>query len=132
MQKSIWIVEDDSDDRYLTQETLSELEINAPVRFLYSSNELFQALSASATPSLILIDYNLTPDNGLDTLRKLKTNEAFSRIPVVILSDSDLPKYREECYKLGAASFIKKPASLEATQQKIGTFFRYWMNVAEV
>ena len=132
MQKSIWIVEDDSDDRYLTEETLSELAITVPVKFLSSSDELFQSLVSGEPPLLILIDYNLTPDNGLDVLKKIKGSETFSRIPVVILSDSNHPKYREACYKHGAASFIKKPATLEGTQHKIGTFFRYWTEVAEV
>lgn len=132
MQKSIWLVEDDSDDRYLTQATLSELDIDIPVTFLSTSHALFEALSSSEAPSLILLDYNLMPDDGLAVLRKLKSSEAFNKIPVVILSDSNLPKYREACYRYGAASFIKKPATLEGTQQKIGTFFRYWTEVAEV
>jgi CheY-like chemotaxis protein len=132
MHKSVWIVEDDSDDRYLTQEILSELGIHVPVKFLSSSDEVFQSLSSSEPPSLILIDYNLTPDNGLEVLKKLKSDDSFKKIPVVILSDSDHPKYKEECYRHGASSFIKKPDSLDGTQQKIGTFFKYWMEVAEV
>jgi len=132
MHKSVWIVEDDSDDRYLTQEILSGLGIHVPVKFLSSSNEVFQLLSSSELPSLILIDYNLTPDNGLEVLKKLKTDKGFKKIPVVILSDSDHPKYKEECYEHGASSFIKKPDSLDGTQKKIGTFFTYWMEVAEV
>jgi hypothetical protein len=34
--------------------------------------------------------------------------------------------------KPGAASFIKKPDTHQQTQQKIGTFFKYWFEVAEV
>lgn len=132
MQRAIWIVEDDSDDRYLTEETLSELGITVPVKFLSSSNELFQSLLSVETPLLILIDYNLTPDNGLEVLKKIKDSETFSRVPVVILSDSTLPQYRDACYKHGAASFIKKPATMEGTQHKIGTFFKYWTEVAEM
>ncbi len=132
MNKSIWIVEDDSDDRYLTEETLSELGITIPVRFLWGSEELFQALSGPEMPSLILVDFNLSPANGPEVLQQLKTKEHLRKIPVVILSDSNLPEYREACYRHGAASFIKKPDTLEGTYQKIGTFFKYWLEVAEV
>ena len=131
MPKSIWIVEDDSDDRYLTEETLSALNINVPVRFLSGSSELFEMLASADEPSLILVDYNIAPDNGLAVLKELKQHEVYSKYPVVILSDTDLPRYKDECYQHGASSFIKKPNTLEGTHQKIGTFFKYWIEVAE-
>ena len=53
-------------------------------------------------------------------------------IPVVILSDSDHPKFRKKCYALGASSYIRKPDKLGETNKKIGTFFKYWFEVAEV
>jgi CheY-like chemotaxis protein len=63
-------------------------------------------------------------------LRRIKkTNQ---NIPVVILSDSDLPQYRNECYANGANTFIKKPGTLAETKDKIGAFFKYWLDVAEV
>ena len=130
--KNIWIVEDDSDDRYLTEETLSDLGINVPLRFLSSSDELFNSLSAPEVPSLILVDYNIGPDNGLKVLKKLKEHSLYCKIPVVILSDNHLPRYKDECYQYGASSFIKKPDTMEETHQKIGTFFKYWLEVAEV
>jgi len=130
--KNIWIVEDDSDDRYLTEETLSDLGINVPLRFLSSSDELFNSLSAQEEPSLILVDYNIGPDNGFKVLKKLKGHSLYSKIPVVILSDNHLPRYKDECYQYGASSFIKKPDTMEETHQKIGTFFKYWLEVAEV
>ena len=132
MNKSVWIIEDDSDDRYLTKETLSDLNIDVPLHFLSSSDELFEALSTSELPSLILVDYNTTPDNGLEVLKKLKTHQRYNKLPVVILSDSNFTRYKDECYQYGACSFIKKPDTIETTQQKIGTFFKYWLEVVEL
>jgi CheY-like chemotaxis protein len=132
MNRYVAMLEDDSDDRYMTKETLEELGIDVPVRFFYSSNELFDFLAASEKPSLILTDYNTSPDNGLEVLKKLKAHPAYGEIPVVVLSDSDLPHYKNQCYLHGASSFIKKPDTVEATKQKIGTFFKYWFEVAEL
>ena len=73
-----------------------------------------------------------TPDNGIEMLKKLKSNDIYQEIPVVILSDNNFSHYRSKCYQLGAASFIKKPETHQATQQKIETFFKYWFEVAEV
>jgi CheY-like chemotaxis protein len=132
MIKQVLMLEDDSDDRYLVREVLADLGIDVPVRFFTESHELFEFLSRAEKPSLILVDYNAVPDNGIEVLKKLKNEEAYREIPVAILSDSDLPKYRSECYALGASTFIKKPDTLEATKEKIGTFFKYWFEVAEV
>jgi CheY-like chemotaxis protein len=132
MSKYVLMLEDDSDDQSLVKETLSELKMEIPIKYFSSSTDLFSFLSAGEKPSLILLDYNATPDNGIDVLKKLKSDKEYSQIPTVILSDNDLPHYRNESYANGASSFIKKPDTLEATHQKIGTFFKYWFEVAEV
>jgi CheY-like chemotaxis protein len=128
----VYMLEDDSDDRYLTSEMLNELGIDVEVSFFSSSTELFEHLSDEEKPALILVDYNASPENGPDVLKKIKNDPACNDIPVIILSDSDHPKFRKKCYALGASSYIRKPDKLSDTKQKIGTFFKYWFEVAEV
>ena len=65
-------------------------------------------------------------------LLALKSSKPINTIPIVILSDSISEKYRNECYAYGASSFIRKPQTVEDTAKKIETFFKYWLNVAEV
>lgn len=132
MNQIVLMLEGDGDDRYIIQQTLNELGIATPIKFSPNSYDFFHSLQLYEKPSLILIDYNSTPENGLEVLKKLKSNSIYSDIPVVILSDSDLPKYKNECYKFGASSFIKKPDTVEATNKKIASFFNYWFNVVEV
>ena len=132
MDKYVLMLEDDSDDQSLVRETLSELNMDIPIKYFSNSVDFFKFLSSAELPSLILLDYNSTPDNGIAVLKKLKACNKHSHIPVVILSENDQPEYRNECYIHGASSFIKKPDTLEATNKKIGTFFKYWFEVAEV
>ena len=132
MNRFVLMLEGDGDDRYITEQTLSELDIHIAIKFLPDSVEFFNFLSLSDKPVLILIDYNSTPDNGIEVLKKLKSNSTYSDIPVVILSDSDHPKYKNECYQNGVSSFIKKPDTADATNKKIASFFNYWLNVVEV
>ena len=132
MNRFVLMLESDSDDRYLMNQTLSELGLDVPVKFFTDSRAFFDFLSRSDRPSLILIDYNSVPDNGLKVLKQLKCDPAFNDIPVVILSDSDDPRYKDECYEYGASSFIKKPDKMEATREKIASFFNYWFKVVEI
>jgi CheY-like chemotaxis protein len=132
MEKFVLMLEDDLDDRKLTRETLDQTGLSFPIRFTNSSDAFFQQLEEGPLPSLLLVDYNAVPDNALTVLRRLKSEDRFASIPVIVLSDSDLPRYKEACYRLGAASFIRKPVTMEETRKKIETFFNYWLEVAEL
>jgi CheY-like chemotaxis protein len=126
----IAMLEDDSDDRYLTSEVVNDLGFDLQIAFFSNSNELLAGLE-TARPDLILVDYNSTPQNGIEVLRILKANAHLAAIPLVILSDSKLAKYKTECYRAGANGFVIKPASLLETRKKIRSFFTYWTEVAE-
>lgn len=120
----------DQDDQFLTTSTIEELGYRVPIRFLSGLAELFAALKEQ-TPSIILIDYNIAPEPGVEILKQLKSDERYQLIPVIILTDSPHWHDHAQCYKHGASTVIKKPATGAMTTQKIGTFFNYWVNVAE-
>lgn len=124
------MLEDDSDDRYLTQDVLGNLAMDVEIDFYSNSHDVFSSLQKTK-PNLILVDYNSTPENGIQVLKELKANDAYRSIPVIILTDSDHPKYCKECYAEGASSVVIKPRSLQETTAKIKTFFTYWADVAE-
>ena len=132
MDRYVILLEGDTDDQWLVRETMSELDLDITVHFFSDSDQMFDFLQSHPKPSLILVDYNSVPESGIDVLKKLKSMAGFSEIPVVILSESDLPYYKNECYAHGASSFIKKPDTMEGTRKKIGTFFSYWLDVVEV
>ncbi len=128
----ILMLEDDPDDRLITEATLGDLGYHVPVHFVNSSTQLFSFLHTSGKPHLILIDYNSVPVNAVEILKQLKRDARYKKIPVVVLSDSALSDYVSECYENGASSFIKKPTTLESTKDKIGSFFQYWFRTVEV
>ena len=130
-QKLILMLEDDSDDRYITENPIEELCQEIKINFFSNSNEFLNSLTISQ-PALLLIDYNSTPENGIQILKKIKELKSSNDVPVIILSDSDSEKYKAECYAYGASSFIKKPQPVETTARKIETFFKYWLTVVEV
>jgi CheY-like chemotaxis protein len=132
MRKLILMLEDDSDDRYITESAIADLGLDIEINFFSDSNQFLKSVSTTDKPSLLLIDYNSVPENGLEVLKKIKSLQQINSVPIVILSDSVTEKYRNECYAHGASSFIRKPQTVEDTAKKIETFFKYWLNVAEV
>jgi CheY-like chemotaxis protein len=127
----VLMLEDDPDDRYLTHSIMKECDITIPVRFLSQSEGLFQVLK-EAEPALIIMDFNLHAETGIEILKKIRFHEAFRHIPIVLIGDSGNASFIAECYRQGANSYAIKPTTMEATKNKIGLFFKYWLEVAEL
>ena len=74
-------------------------------------------------PSIVLLDIILPTVNGLEVLRKLKSDQTTQNIPVVMLSNLDSMKEIEEAVQLGANKYITKgnyePAQVVALVKKI-------------
>jgi two-component system response regulator len=128
----VLMLEDDSDDRFITELTLKRLDIPVAIEFVASSGELLQRLDHGARPVLILLDYNSGPLNAVEILARLKADLKYNRIPVVVLTDTGAQEYVAACYRAGASSVVRKPVSMEDTEKKISSFFQYWLSVVEV
>ncbi|RYY97531.1 MAG: response regulator [Chitinophagaceae bacterium] len=126
----ILMLEDDRDDQQLTQGVLNELGIAVPIRFVAGRDELLAQLEA-AEPVVILLDYNVKPDTGLEVLDAIKSRSDGRQVPVVVLGETNDPDFVRLCYGKGAASYVVKPNSFEGTRRVIRGFFTYWLQVAE-
>jgi two-component system, chemotaxis family, chemotaxis protein CheY len=73
--------------------------------------EAIQKLESEATPDVILVDLMMPVMNGWQFMKRLRADERFKNIPVIVLSaDGRLDKWRGE---LDAASCLAKPLELE-------------------
>ncbi|MEO8413443.1 MAG: response regulator [Ginsengibacter sp.] len=63
------------------------------------------------SPDIILMDMLLYGEDGRDICRNLKANEAFSRIPIVMISAH--PDAKAECLAAGADYFLEKPFEMK-------------------
>jgi two-component system, chemotaxis family, response regulator Rcp1 len=80
-------------------------------------------------PTLILLDLNLPRKDGRQVLAVIKNNDAFRRIPVVILSSSDSEKDITSCYNLGANCYIVKPTGLLAFRAAVRGLEEFWLGL---
>jgi len=92
-----------------------------PPRFTASSGD--EALDLlhrlSLLPSLVLLDLNLPGLDGRSALREIRSDAAFSRLPVAVLSTSDDPTDVQTCREAGADAYLVKPVRLEALRDKL-------------
>jgi two-component system, response regulator len=78
-------------------------------------------------PKVVLLDVKLSRMDGLEILRRIKTDEATKMIPVVMLSSSLEDDDIAESYKLGANSYIVKPVDSERFEEAIAQLGLYWL-----
>lgn len=129
----ILLVEDDPADQKLVKASLTEkadsihlhIANNAEeaLVFLHSTNK---SNGGMLCPDLILLDLNMPGMGGKEFLKSIKSDEELKKIPVVVLTTSSSEKDMEDSYKLQAAGYVQKPASLSDFKRVLQEIEDYW------
>ena len=79
-------------------------------------------------PRLMILDLNMPGLDGRAMLRRIKGDERWRTMPVVVLTSSTRTSDVEECYRLGANSYITKPHTWEETLDLAANTKHYWFD----
>ena len=132
------LVEDNEDHVELTLSALEEANIGNRVIVMKDGSDALAYLNGEGEfsdrkkhplPLLIMLDLKMPKVGGKDVLRKVKSVKRLKNIPVVMLTSSGLEKDVEECYDLGANSYIIKPISFGEFVEKVKSIPLYWLLV---
>lgn len=108
---TIFLAEDDEDDQELIRLAFTKLRSKHQLEIVNNGQEMLDALEGQSTfPCLIILDLNMPILNGIQTLKELKENPRFSKIPKVILTTSDSEENKSKCYSYGATDYFIKPS----------------------
>jgi CheY-like chemotaxis protein len=114
----VMLVEDDPEDVAFTKIILRKAGLDRNLLVALDGKEAIEDLvrlkeNGSTIPDLILLDINLPDISGIDLLTKLKRDHKLSRIPVVMLTGSNV----------GASTYLVKPISKDALMLVIENLF---------
>jgi CheY-like chemotaxis protein len=110
--KTIFLVDDDEDDRMLIMEAIRDVIGNVEITQIESGYKLLDVLAGlKPGPDLILMDMNMPKMNGLEILCAMKQHAIHRSIPVVILSTTSSSRLVSKAYEQGANAFMIKPVT---------------------
>lgn len=118
----ILLAEDDADDKALFCDFLSHRNDIELLPIAENGVELIEALYNTTDedlPHVIILDQNMPKRNGLQTLAKLKEDDRFLHLPVVIYSTYTDDQLINSSNAAGAALVMAKPTSKQGYEEMI-------------
>ncbi len=138
--KIILLVEDNPDDEKLTLRALKKSNIANEVavardgvealEYLFATGK-YSGRNANNTPALILLDLKLPKVDGLEVLKRLRSDERTRLAPVVILTSSKEEQDIINSYDRGCNSYIRKPVDFEQFSSAVKQLGLYWLVLNE-
>lgn len=131
----ILLVEDNPDHVILTKMVFEKYNVANKVYvatdgadaidFIYHQGK-YDNGNNSPRPGLILLDVKLPKIGGFEVLKRLKSDPAYSSIPVVMLTTSSRDEEIARGYAEGANSYVTKPVKFSEFAEKIKNIGLYW------
>jgi two-component system response regulator len=129
----ILLVEDNMDDAGLTIRALRKHHLANNVLHLQDGEEALNFLFATPShpPRLILLDMKMPKIDGIEVLRKIKSDSNLKVVPVVMLTSSKEERDVIESYKLGVNAYIVKPVEFDLFVKAVADLGFFWMLLNE-
>ena len=124
----ILIAESNHDHYLIIEKNLKRTSIGNEIKRFDNGKALIEFLfTPQRQPAsyILILDINIAGLDGLEILRKIKSDSFLGKMPVVILTSQQDQASIDKCHDLGCSVYISKPkdvADFSETVYKIGKF----------
>jgi CheY-like chemotaxis protein len=134
----IVLVEDNPNDAELMVRALKKHNLANKIVLLKDGAEALDFLLAEGgtgqqagplAPRVVLLDIKLPKVDGLEVLRRMKSDDRTREIPVVIMTSSNQERDIKTAYSLGVNSFVTKPIKFQEFAKVVAELGMYWLMV---
>jgi len=131
----ILLVEDNPNDEMLALHAFKRQKIANDVHVVRDGVEALEYIFCTGAyakrtienPKLILLDLKLPKIDGIEVLRRIRSDPRTRLIPVVVLTTSSEDRDIAEAYKLGVNSYIVKPVDFDQFNDVTNRLGFYWL-----
>jgi len=130
----ILLVEDDPNDVELTLSALAENHLANEVFVVNDGEEALDYLyyqggyesREEGNPALMLLDLKLPKVDGMEVLKRVKTDPGLRMIPVVMLTSSREEQDLVRSYDLGTNGYVVKPVDFQNFVEAVSGLGLFW------
>ena len=115
MKTRILIVDDSAIDRMIISKMMVDFDVITAVNGI----EGLRIIDENPDIDLVILDLFMPEMNGFQLLEILKSDEKYSRIRVIVLTNAEEIEYEIRGLKLGAVDYIRKPVNFESLLARI-------------
>lgn len=136
--KPLLVIEDSNADFRMLKRLMRQMDVQSPIYRCQTGDEALELMyqtgryqnnDAKVQPAIIMLDLNLPGTDGRVVLARLKQDERFTTIPIVVFTTSSAPNDIEYCYQHGANGYMVKPLGSQELRKMIQAFVDYWLGV---
>jgi two-component system response regulator len=136
----VLLVEDNPNDAELTMRALKKNNLANRLFHVKDGAEAIDFLFSQGAytdrrvqngPKVVLLDLKLPKVDGIEVLRKIKSDDRTRLIPVVVMTSSREDRDLNECYKLGVNGYVVKPVEFEDFARAVSQLGFYWLLLNE-
>lgn len=114
---NVLYAEDDENDAFFMQRAFNRLGRRDELRIVNSGKQAIEYLKKNAAgdraPGLVILDIKMPEASGLEVLAWLRSQPAFSALPVVMFTSSVQEQDVAVSRSAGANAYLVKPANAE-------------------
>lgn len=132
----ILLVEDNPNDIELALRALKKHNLANKVHVVKDGAEALDYIFGTGSyvsrdvnnkPKVVFLDLKLPKVDGLEVLRRVKSDEKTKVIPIVVLTSSTEERDIIESYQLGVNSYIVKPIDFDKFMDAVSELGLYWL-----
>ena len=132
----ILLIEDNPEDVELTLRAFRKQHLANKIHVLRDGEEALECIFGSGRyaerqfherPRLILLDLKLPKIDGLEVLKRCKSDPRTKTIPIVIMTSSKEETDLIKSYNLGVNSYVVKPVDFPQFTEAVRHVGVYWM-----
>jgi CheY-like chemotaxis protein len=132
--RRVLLAEDNENDVELTLSALGENNLANEVVVVRDGAEAWSFLCREGTfagresgnPAVVLLDLKMPKVDGLELLKRMRQDDRFKTVPVVVLTSSREESDIVQSYKLGVNAFVVKPVAFDEFVNAVKSLGLFW------